>query len=280
MIPAEAKPSVTAELVKFKLEGTPPKHFPWTDHEPLGFSGERGLVIAIQTPRAGSSGAGGQTASTLRAGETWVYSPGDGAPFYSDPFEWLGLTRRVRPYIQFVKKHLVWPIVRPLERIPIRRFHGLMEKIREKIGPEYHVRVTPGPEVVKRLKAEVRQVRDLCATLDRFNADLRKPKVAKKIQKRLENIEGKKAPGFDDHETQWLLRLSRIREGAAVGRLGAASCLCPVGIERSVLSFLCTSWRRRRADRAVAYFVDDTVTHHNHPRGCLSIASLGIAQAG
>ena len=65
------------------------------------------------------------------------------------------------------------------------------------------------------MKAEVRQVRDLCATLDRFNADLRKPKVAKKIQKRLENIEGKKAPGFDDQENQWLLRLSRIREGAA-----------------------------------------------------------------
>src|SRR5262249_10150846 len=68
-------PSGTAELVEFKLRGTPPPDFPWADAEPLGFRGERGLVIAVHTPRAGSGESENGAGSSKSAGDVRVYVP-------------------------------------------------------------------------------------------------------------------------------------------------------------------------------------------------------------
>jgi hypothetical protein len=50
------RPSGTAEIVRFQLEGIPPKLYPWTRDEPLGFDGDRGPVLEIRTPRPGGHG--------------------------------------------------------------------------------------------------------------------------------------------------------------------------------------------------------------------------------
>jgi hypothetical protein len=46
------KPSGTHESVRFQLGGLPLTHYPWTDHEPLGFDGDRGPAIVLYTPRS------------------------------------------------------------------------------------------------------------------------------------------------------------------------------------------------------------------------------------
>src|SRR5262249_874846 len=50
-----ALPSGTADIVRFKLGGVTPSLYPRTDDEPLGFDSDRGPVIVLHTPRAGSS---------------------------------------------------------------------------------------------------------------------------------------------------------------------------------------------------------------------------------
>ncbi len=60
-------PSGTAEFVAFKLRGTPPPDFPWADAEPLGFRGERGLVIVVHTPRTAPREA---TTARIRRGKS------------------------------------------------------------------------------------------------------------------------------------------------------------------------------------------------------------------
>ena len=45
------KPSGTAEIVRFQLAGIAPTDYPWTAAVPLGFDGDRGPVIWLNTPR-------------------------------------------------------------------------------------------------------------------------------------------------------------------------------------------------------------------------------------
>jgi F0F1-type ATP synthase assembly protein I len=60
-----ATPSVTGQMVTFKLDGTPPVNYPWVDDNALGFRGECGPVYVIRTPRASDAGAAPVTASIL-----------------------------------------------------------------------------------------------------------------------------------------------------------------------------------------------------------------------
>jgi len=58
-----AMPSGSAEIVRFKLGGVTPSLYPRCGDEPLGFDGDRGPVIVLHTPRAGSNldGVGART---------------------------------------------------------------------------------------------------------------------------------------------------------------------------------------------------------------------------
>lgn len=48
-------PSITGQLVAFKLHGIAPHNYPWLDDHPLGFRGECGPVYIIRTPRTQSA---------------------------------------------------------------------------------------------------------------------------------------------------------------------------------------------------------------------------------
>jgi uncharacterized membrane protein len=54
----EESTSITAQLVRFRLQGEPPEDYPWTGSAPLGFHSDRGVACVIHTPRAGGSKKG------------------------------------------------------------------------------------------------------------------------------------------------------------------------------------------------------------------------------
>ena len=56
-------PSGTAEYVALKLFGQAPAYYPWADGSPLGFLGERGLVIVVPISKEGSEAGGGDPGS-------------------------------------------------------------------------------------------------------------------------------------------------------------------------------------------------------------------------
>src|SRR5262249_14849624 len=63
--PDPNRPSGTAESVKFKLQGRVPECYPKGYTEALGFRAERGLVLAVYTPRVSVAGAPGRAVGAL-----------------------------------------------------------------------------------------------------------------------------------------------------------------------------------------------------------------------
>jgi hypothetical protein len=52
--------SITAQLVRFRLQGEPPEDYPWIGSAPLGFHSDRGVACVVRTPRAGGSKKGAE----------------------------------------------------------------------------------------------------------------------------------------------------------------------------------------------------------------------------
>lgn len=189
-------PSGTAEQVRFKLRGQGAPLYPWSFEEPLGFRGERGLVLAVHTPRA--SAPPEATAPARAIGALRVLVPNDEDRDWIVPPEWLPLARRIHPLARLG----AW-IARALGRRVACMGPGV-----------------PDPRAC--IRAEVRQFRETCTTIDDFNRDVAAPAVAAALRKRLENAPVRLgAPAFDEQHNGWLLRLSRLREaaGAVSGRL-------------------------------------------------------------
>jgi len=60
------RPSGTGEYVALKLFGQAPAQYPWADSYPLGFLGERGLVMVVQTPQFSFRRFGGRSRAARR----------------------------------------------------------------------------------------------------------------------------------------------------------------------------------------------------------------------
>ena len=182
-------PSGTKDHIMFKLQGRAAPLYPWSSAEPLGFRGERGLVLVVHAPRARSAPDAGAAPPGRPAGELRVLVPNEEDELWSAPPEWLPLARRLGSWSRF------WAQVKAsLEFRPVSSGHV--------------------PEDRQRIAAELRQFRGTCTTVDDFNRDLAVPAVENAIRDRLKDETRLQAPHFDDQHNRWLLRLSRVREAA------------------------------------------------------------------
>jgi hypothetical protein len=184
-------PSGTREFVDFKLHGRAPSLYPWTFAEPLGFRTERGLVVAVHTPRVSTSPGSPDTARP--PGELRVFVPSDGQELWSAPPEELPLARRISRGSRF--------------------FARVMSSLAWLVGSS--ARGRPERQRRQTIKQELRQFREMCTTIDDFNRDLGGPRVAAAIRDRLKDESRLLAPGFDEQHNAWLRRLGQIREAAA-----------------------------------------------------------------
>jgi len=182
-------PSGTKDHIMFKLHGRAAPLYPWSSAEPLGFRGERGLVLVVHTPRSRPAPDAGTAPPGRPAGELRVLVPNEEEELWSAPPEWLPLARRLDSWPRF------WARVKAsLGFCPAASGHV--------------------PEDRQRIAAELRQFRGTCTTVDDFNRDLAAPAVENAIRERLKDEPRLHAPHFDDQHNRWLLRLSRVREAA------------------------------------------------------------------
>jgi hypothetical protein len=183
-------PSGTEEHVNFKLKGLPPEHFKWRETEPLGFRGERGLVIVVHTPRAKARQNENENEEKPErpVGQIQVLVPNDQDKIMVVPNDQLPLPCRLSKWKRF------------------RALLGLQ------ILQSHHQPVDESAQI----NAEVFQFRDLGTTIDDFNSDLRHPRVvADVLSERMKDPVGQQVPEFDEAHNFWLLRLTRLRHGAA-----------------------------------------------------------------
>jgi hypothetical protein len=87
-----ARPSGTAEMVRFKLSGAMPRCNPW--RKPLELGGDTGPVLVVQTTREGQAPPGGQTTEEARPIRVLVPRSGQDRPKtvwerLPNPMQWL-----------------------------------------------------------------------------------------------------------------------------------------------------------------------------------------------
>jgi hypothetical protein len=179
-------PSGTAEHVNFKLVGKSPSDYPWADAEPLGFRGERGLVLSIHSPKTLET----SDPSKPRVGDLTILMPGEpqvpgSAETTKAPIAWnVLLSRKVSDWSRF--------------RARLRRSLGLK------------------PSAKAKAQAELTQFREICQSVRDFNRDVSEEQVAHKIRKRLlKNAASHDIPVFGPLERRWYQGFSRFREASA-----------------------------------------------------------------
>jgi hypothetical protein len=177
-----ARPSGTAEFVRFKLQGIPPDRYPWADLEPLGFRGERGPVYMIHTPRAKEHSSASE--SGVSAGRASVRLPAEGKPFQE-----LGSDRTLARGVS--------PLPRKLALYRLRMQHGISEA-----GA-----------------AELLQFRETCQAVDDFNRDVANSRTPSDLHDQLSKLDRAMPDDLASGDCQrvWLKRISATR--AAAGHL-------------------------------------------------------------
>ncbi len=180
-----SRPSGTGEFVALKLFGRAPANYPWTDSFPLGFLGDRGLVIHVPLSQENPEAA----ARLYR-----VLMPNDEGAKWSLSKETIPLAKYDIPALRF------W-----------RRLRRSFE-FGDAVAHRGHGR----GQIPAQIRSEVRQFREICSTIEDFNWDVTRPGIREEVQDRLvRSREGSRVPGFDEVHNRWLGRIGEIREAAA-----------------------------------------------------------------
>jgi hypothetical protein len=267
--PKDRGPSGTREYVEFKHKGKLPEFFPWGPAEPLGFRGDRGLVLIVHTPRPG------EPATERAVGSVRVLVPNEGDELVladvvlppEDPrpasatHGRAGGVRVVLPELlertSLAKKDVplagrltegsrfwarvgrLWRLGRHSsdesppkppkswwKRIPWQAWQSTTKWVQTTAARSWSlVRRQEYPPSGERLRrrgwrravdGELRQFHEVCTSIDEFNVDLRSPRVAKDLGRRVDRLP-KTLPldEFDEQYQRWLLRLCRLREAGA-----------------------------------------------------------------
>jgi hypothetical protein len=172
-----------AEYVAFKTEGKAPPRYPWKSAEPLGFRGERGVVVVLHTPQPG-----GPQSDPRKVGEIRVLLPKDSDDSCPVSSKDLPLARR------------------------LKEGERLRRRILSALHWEHSHSDEPSGCRRKEIEAELRQLRDKCTTLDDFNRDLNLPKVKAEVRRRIAKF---KTLETTPPHSDWLRRMAAARDAAA-----------------------------------------------------------------
>ena len=190
-------PSGSTEYVDMKLFGEAPSHYPWADEYPLGFLGERGLVVVVHTPQDRSEeGPSRQAGAPAIVGEVGVLVPND-----RHEERWLAA------------KHL-----------PLATYDSAAKRFFRRVFQSFGLGASPPPHDRQKRHArfELRQFREICSTIEDYNRDVGRPDVAPVIADGVAKAgQSLEAHDFDETHNRWLARIGRTKEaaGAVANRL-------------------------------------------------------------